>query len=151
MKQNILKYLSVFSFYFAFDFTYQILFSIPFSQRMLEAAGIKDIFATEVQNPILILIWFLIMTFAIVKLVVEPAVALQGTPFRPSRWNVGKRLLRLCTISVEVLAEETRCVVCGAQKGGIRSRFFLLDPMITAATHLGVVLQCARVVDVLSS
>ena len=74
MKQNILKYLSVFLSYFAFDLTYQIVFGIPFSQRMQEAAGIKDIFATEVQNPILILIWFLIMTFAIVKLVVEPAV-----------------------------------------------------------------------------
>ena len=40
MKQNILKYLSVFLSYFAFDVTYQIVFGIPFSQRMQEAAGI---------------------------------------------------------------------------------------------------------------
>lgn len=74
MKREILKYVSVFFSYFAIDVTYQILFGIPFGQRVQQEAGITDMFASEVQNPILILLWFLIMTFAIVKLVVEPSV-----------------------------------------------------------------------------
>lgn len=74
MKTTILKYLSVFVVYFIVDVTYQVTFGIQFSQRIQEEAGIKEIFATDIQNPILILIWFAIMTTAIVKLVVEPAV-----------------------------------------------------------------------------
>ncbi len=74
MKTTILKYLSVFVIYFILDVTYQILFGIQFAQDVQEEAGIKEIFATDVQNPILILIWFAIMTTAIVKLAVEPAV-----------------------------------------------------------------------------
>ena len=75
MKTTILKYLSVFAVYLAVDVTYQFVFGIPFSQRIQEDAGIRDIFAETIQNPILILIWFAIMTTAIVRLVVEPAVA----------------------------------------------------------------------------
>ena len=74
MKRNILKYLSVFGIYFAIDLSYQIVFGIPFGQRVQAEAGITDMFASEVQNPILILLWFAIMTFAIVKLAVEPSV-----------------------------------------------------------------------------
>lgn len=74
MKRSFLKYLSVFLIYFIVDVTYQVLFGIDFAQRAQEAAGIKSIYATELENPIYILIWFLIMTVAIVKLVVEPAV-----------------------------------------------------------------------------
>jgi uncharacterized membrane protein len=74
MKTNILKYLSVFVVYFILDVTYQVAFGLNFSQSVQEEAGIREIFATDIQNPILILIWFSIMTTAIVKLVVEPAV-----------------------------------------------------------------------------
>lgn len=74
MRTTILKYLSVFVVYFIVDITYQVAFGIRFSQAAQEEAGIRDIFATDIQNPILILIWFAIMTTAIVKLVVEPAV-----------------------------------------------------------------------------
>ena len=75
MKTTILKYLSVFVVYFIVDVTYQVAFGINFSQGIQEEAGIKHLFATSIQNPILLLIWFAIMTTAIVKLVVEPAVA----------------------------------------------------------------------------
>ena len=74
MNTNILKYLSVFVVYFILDVTYQVTFGINFSQSVQEEAGIREIFTTDIQNPILILIWFSIMTTAIVKLVVEPAV-----------------------------------------------------------------------------
>ena len=74
MRTTILKYFSVFIIYFILDVTYQAAFGISFSQNAQEEAGIKEIFATEIQNPILIIIWFAIMTTAIVKLVVEPAV-----------------------------------------------------------------------------
>ncbi|MEM7374400.1 MAG: DUF2177 family protein [Bacteroidota bacterium] len=74
MKTTILTYLSVFVVYFIVDVTYQAVFGIQFSQTLQEEAGIREIFAAEIQHPILILIWFAIMTTAIVKLVVEPAV-----------------------------------------------------------------------------
>lgn len=74
MKTSVLKYLSVFGVYFIIDVAYQMLFGIQFAQRVQDEAGIRRIFATDIQNPILILIWFAIMTVAIVKLVVEPAV-----------------------------------------------------------------------------
>lgn len=74
MKTALLKYTSVFFVYFIIDLTYQITFGMQFSQRIQEEAGIKEIVASEIQNPILILIWFAIMTTAIVKLAVEPAV-----------------------------------------------------------------------------
>jgi len=74
MKTALLKYTSVFFVYFTIDLTYQITFGMQFSQRIQEEAGIKEIVASEIQNPILILIWFAIMTTAIVKLAVEPAV-----------------------------------------------------------------------------
>ena len=74
MKMNILKYLSVFFSYFIVDASYQALFGIKFAQKAQEAAGIKDIYAEGLQNPILMLIWFIIMTIGIVKLAVEPAV-----------------------------------------------------------------------------
>lgn len=66
MKTTILKYLSVFVVYFIVDVTYQVAFGIQFSQGVQEEAGIREIFATDIQNPILILIWFAIMTTAIV-------------------------------------------------------------------------------------
>ncbi len=75
MKTTILKYLSVFVVYFMVDVTYQVAFGINFSQGVQEAAGIQHLFVSSIQNPILIFIWFAIMTAAIVKLVVEPAVA----------------------------------------------------------------------------
>jgi uncharacterized membrane protein len=75
MKTSILKYLGVFATYFIVDASYQILFGLPFGQKIQAATGIQDIFATSPQNPELMLIWFAIMTLAIVKLVVEPAVA----------------------------------------------------------------------------
>jgi len=75
MKTNILKYLSVFAVYFFVDVTYQVAFGIKFAQQVQASAGIADIYATELQNPIYILIWFAIMTVAIVKLAVEPGVA----------------------------------------------------------------------------
>ncbi|MCH2043800.1 MAG: DUF2177 family protein [Saprospiraceae bacterium] len=75
MKTTVLKYLSVFFIYFIIDVGYQFTFGINFSKGVQEEAGISQIFATDIQNPILILIWFSIMTTAIVKLVVEPAVA----------------------------------------------------------------------------
>ena len=74
MKTNLLKYLSVFVVYFIIDASYQAIVGIRLSQGFQEEAGIKDVFATEPQNPILILVWFVIMTVAIVKLAVEPAV-----------------------------------------------------------------------------
>lgn len=74
MKRNILKYLSVFGIYFVVDVTYQFSFGMKMSQSLQESAGIKSIFASDVQNPILILIWFALMTTAVVKLAVEPAV-----------------------------------------------------------------------------
>ncbi len=74
MKISILKYLSVFVVYFIVDVTYQVAFGIQFAQGAQEEAGIREIFATDIQNPVLILIWFAIMTIAIVKLAVEPAV-----------------------------------------------------------------------------
>lgn len=75
---NILKYLSVFISYFIVDVTYQMIIGIKLSSRLQKEAGIDDIFVSEVQHPILLLIWFLIMTVAIVKLVVEPAVELKS-------------------------------------------------------------------------
>ncbi|AZQ63802.1 DUF2177 family protein [Flammeovirga pectinis] len=74
MKTTILKYLSVFVVYFVVDVTYQFVFGMNFSQNIQEQAGIREIFVTDIQNPLLILIWFALMTTAIVKLVVEPAV-----------------------------------------------------------------------------
>ena len=74
MKQSALKYLSVFLIYFIVDVTYQVFFGIGFAQKAQEAAGIKDIFVTDIENPVYILVWFVIMTVAIVKLVVDPAV-----------------------------------------------------------------------------
>lgn len=78
MKKNILKYLSVFVSYFIIDVAYQMTIGIKLSSEFQKKAGIDDIFVSEVQNPILILIWFAIMTVAIVKLVVEPAVELKS-------------------------------------------------------------------------
>ena len=74
MKTTILKYFSVFGIYFIIDASYQFMFGIKFSRTVQEEAGISDIFATDIQNPVLILIWFILMTIAIVKLAVEPAV-----------------------------------------------------------------------------
>lgn len=78
MKTKILKYLSVFISYFIVDVTYQMIIGIKLSSRLQKEAGIDDMFVSEVQHPILLLIWFLIMTVAIVKLVVEPAVELKS-------------------------------------------------------------------------
>ncbi|MBB6461989.1 DUF2177 family protein [Flammeovirga kamogawensis] len=74
MKTTILKYLSVFVVYFIVDVTYQFAFGMNFSQNIQEQAGIREIFVTDIQNPVLLLIWFALITTAIVKLVVEPAV-----------------------------------------------------------------------------
>ncbi len=74
MKTAILKYLSVFAVYFIVDVIYQVAFGIQFAQGVQEGAGIREIFAADIQNPVLILIWFAIMTTAIVKLAVEPSV-----------------------------------------------------------------------------
>ena len=78
MKTTILKYFSVFGIYFIIDASYQFMFGIKFSTTVQEEAGISDIFATDIQNPVLILIWFILMTIAIVKLAVEPAVEVKS-------------------------------------------------------------------------
>lgn len=74
MTTNILKYASVFIVYFIIDVSYQVVFGIPFSTQAQEAAGIREIYASEPRNPIFILIWFVIITIAIVKLAVNPAL-----------------------------------------------------------------------------
>ena len=74
MKIKLLKYISVLLIYFVIDVSYQMLFGIPMSQSIQETAGIQGIFATEIAKPSLILVWFLLMTLAIVKLAVNPAL-----------------------------------------------------------------------------
>lgn len=78
MKISILKYLSVFVTYFIVDVAYQLIIGMNLSKNLQKEAGIDDLFVSDVQHPILILIWFTIMTIAIVKLVVEPAVKLKS-------------------------------------------------------------------------
>ena len=73
-ENNYLKYLSVFVIYLIVDVAYQFAFGIQFSRNAQEEAGISQIFAPDIQNPLTLLIWFAIITTAIVKLVVEPAV-----------------------------------------------------------------------------
>ena len=85
MKMGVLKYLSVFVIYFIVDVTYQMVFGIPFSKKIQEEAGIAEIFASEIQNPVLMLVWFAIMTLAIVKLVVEPAVEAKSLKMAATR------------------------------------------------------------------
>ena len=85
MKTGVLKYLSVFVIYFIVDVTYQMVFGIPFSKKIQEEAGIAEIFASEIQNPVLLLVWFAIMTLAIVKLVVEPAVEAKSLKMAATR------------------------------------------------------------------
>ena len=58
MKISVLKYLSVFVTYFIVDVAYQLIIGMNLSKNLQKEAGIDDLFVSDVQHPILILIWF---------------------------------------------------------------------------------------------
>lgn len=75
MNKSVSKYLGVFIIYLIIDVLYQFGIGMSLSTQLQEAAGIRSIFLSTVEKPWLILVWFAIMTTAIVNLVVDPAVA----------------------------------------------------------------------------
>ena len=59
MKNEVLKYLSVFIAYFIVDVGYQFAFGMNFSQAVQEEAGIKDIFV-QIYNTLFLSLYGLL-------------------------------------------------------------------------------------------